>query len=63
MECTRMSAPATEMSARMMGCPSTITPTSKLVPPMSVVSTLRMPICAPMACEPMTPAAGPEKSA
>ncbi len=30
---------------------------------MSVVSRFLSPICAPIACEPMTPAAGPEKRA
>jgi hypothetical protein len=62
-ECTRISAPATEISERMIGLPDTITPTSKLVPPMSMVTMLSKPACAPVAREPITPPAGPENSA
>ncbi len=59
---TRMSAPASAMSDRRIGLPATITPTSKLVPPISVVSTFGVLRRSDRTSEPITPAAGPENS-
>ena len=44
------------------GSPSTTRPTSKLVPPTSVVTMLGVPISRPSAAAPITPPAGPEAS-
>jgi len=44
------------------GSPSTTRPTSKLVPPTSVVTMFGVPISWPSAAAPITPPAGPEAS-
>src|SRR6202020_3128187 len=60
-EGTRMSAPPKVTSLVMRGDPSTTTPTSKLVPPTSIVSTLRRPRRVPAMPPATTPEAGPDK--
>ena len=49
-------------SSATAGRPSTTSPMSKEVPPMSVATTLRSPLAAASAATPVSPAVGPESS-
>ena len=52
----------TSRDVARIGWPSTIRPTSKLVPPMSLVMMFLKPSRSPSFCEASTPPAGPEVS-